>query len=195
MELTAQLRKHRLRLTGAVVAAALCVALVAAGPASAKVAEYQAPLKRAGGGANGYVTFKLKSKKNKQTKKFHPVLIKKFGVFTVTDCADGGGQEADYYPSLAPWPTKFPVSGRKFSLSDSGGFPVDGGTFTYTINFSGHVPRHGPPTGTLRYKTTGPQLVPDPTNPDPDAPYVYAQVPCDTGPMTWTGERLPPNSL
>ena len=177
-----------------VLALIVCASLLFAASASAKVAEYQAPLKLSGAN-NGYITFKVKSKKNKQTKKFRPVLIKKFGLFTVTKCNDGVEQEADYYPSLAPWPTKIPVSGGKFSLSDSGGYEVQGGTFTYTIEFSGHVPRHGSPTGTLRYKTNGPKLVPDPNNPDPDAPYVQAQVPCDTGPMTWTGQRLPPNSL
>jgi hypothetical protein len=201
MELTGHLCRHRLRLTGVAIAVALCAALVAAAPASAlRPAEYQAPLKRASG-PNGYITFKVKSRKAKQSKKSHPVLIKKFGLFTVTQCDDGEGQEADYYPSLAPWPIKIPVSGGNFSLSDSGGFPVEGGTFTYTINFSGHIPRHGLPSGTLRYRTTGPVFVDDtlpPPGPDERGTGVrgrYVQRSCDTGPMTWTAKRLPPNSL
>jgi hypothetical protein len=48
-----------------VVATALCVALVAAAPASAKVAEYWAPLARPDG-ENSWIEFKVKSKKNKK---------------------------------------------------------------------------------------------------------------------------------
>ena len=177
-----------------VVALILCAGLLLPASASAKSAEYTAQLKLPGGAKNGYVQFKVKSKKNKQTKKFRPVLIKKFGVFTVTKCADGVEQEADYYPSLASWPTLFPVSGRQFSLSDSGGNPTTGGTYKYDIDFSGQVPRHGPPAGTLRLTIESPHYAPvDPEN--PDAPSNYTQRSCDTGPMSWTAQRVPDNTL
>ena len=180
-----------------VLAIAICASLLLAASAAAKAVEYTAPLNLSSG-KNGYVDFKVKSKKSKQTKKFRPVLIKKFGLFTVTKCDDGVEQEADYYPSLAPWPTKIPVSGHNFSLSDSGAFPVDGGTLTYTINFSGHIPRNGPPSGTLRFKTTGPVFVADPPPPEErGTPALgrYVQRSCDTGPMTWTAKQLLNGSL
>jgi hypothetical protein len=192
MELTGHLRNHRLRLTGVVVASTLCAALVAAPSASAKVGGYTADLKPPGGGDGGFISFKLKSKKNKQTKKFNPVLIKKLSVSAVAKCTDG--EEAvspGFHASLAPWPTLIPVSGRKFSLSDSSKFEVDGGTQTYTIDFSGRIPRHGPPVGTLRYRSSGPQFV----DGDPNSPSSYVQVSCDTGPMTWTGKPISPNFL
>ena len=189
-----RLRRLRGGATGlsALLAVALCATLLFAVPASAKVAEYEASLKGPGGN-KGYISFKVKSKKDKQSKKFRPVLIKKFGLFADAECSDGVGENANFYPSLAPWPTLIPVSGRHFSLSDSGGYPTTDGTYKYDIDFSGDVPRHGPPTGTLRYMDSSPRLVPDPTN--PDGPYISAQVACDTGPTTWTAKRLPPGTL
>jgi hypothetical protein len=152
------------------------------------VAEFSAPLKLSSGSNNGFIEFKVKSKKNKQTKKFRPVTIKRFGLFTATECSDGGGESASFHASLSPWPDQIPVSGRKFSLSDSGELATDGGTYKYNLNFSGRIPRNGPPTGKLRYTSTGPRLVPDPAN--PDGPYIYAEVSCDSGPMTWTAKNL-----
>jgi hypothetical protein len=186
MDRSKHVRRRRIGST-AVAATAICAAILAA-PAAAKLDEYAATLKLPSGKNNGYIEFKVKSKKNKQTKKLRPVVIKKLGVFTVSECSDGVGQEVEFYPSLNPFQELIPVSGRRFSLVDTIKGVTSGEPYTETINFSGRIPRHGPPTGTLRHTGTYPKLVPDPAN--PDGPFISAQVSCDTGPMKWTGMNL-----
>src|SRR5829696_6724282 len=111
-------KKQRRRIGLAGVFVALCAVLVAAGPASAKVTEYSAKL-TATSGYNGFIEFKVKSKKNKQTKKFRPVALKRVSVYTTAECSDGGGVGGDFPASLSPIPKLIPLSGRSFSRSDT----------------------------------------------------------------------------
>jgi hypothetical protein len=183
--------------TGAVVATALCVALIAAAPASAgKLSEWGAELPAKDG--SSWINFKVKSKKNKQTKKFRPVAIKKLSVnFLEMDCTDGDRAQVSFtwgLLKLTPGvPDEIPVSNRRFSFTAGDERQTANGPESFNFTFSGRVPRTGPPTGTLRYTSTGPQLVPNPA--DPGGPYINAQVTCDSGPVSWTAERLPPNSV
>ena len=180
----------RAGLTGAVVATALCVALVAAAPASAgKLTEYGAELPTPLDTAS-FINFKVKEKKNKRTKRFRPVAIKKLDVtYMYLYCSDQSPTRVSFtwgllkaaVPSLQD---EIPVSGRRFSLSVTGGEPTDG----FTLTFRGRVPRNGPPTGTIRYTSTGPKLVPNPA--DPGGPYIEGQVSCDSGSLSWTGQSL-----
>jgi hypothetical protein len=180
------------------LAAALCTALVAAVPASAKLADYTADLLPAPPGGNQWVDFRVKLKKNKQTKKFRPVAIKKSSVSGLElHCSDNETSRLSFtwgeLKTNPGVPEEIPVSNRRFDFSFSGGYAAQGGPFNFTFVFSGRVPRNGPPTGTLRYTSTEPKLVPNPA--DPEGPYITAQVSCDSGPLHWTGKRLPDGSL
>jgi hypothetical protein len=146
----------------AVLAVLLCASLSFAAPASAKVAEYSAPIPRSDG-KNSSISFKLKSKKNHQTKKFEPVGIKKFSLaFVLASCAEQDDTQVSF-----TFPDLIPVSHRKFSLSDTRG--------DSTLEISGRVPRNGPPKGTVRLRFTSGA----PGNPQ-----------CDTGTKAWTAKRL-----
>ncbi len=160
------LGRRAIRLSG-VAAIALCTSLVLAVSASAKLAEYTAPVP-APPGDNSWIDFKLKLKKNKQTKKFRPVAIKKVWVnFLIADCSDGSRSQVSF-----KFPDLIPVSNRQFSLSDTQG--------DSTFEFSGRIPRNGPPTGKIQFafQSGGP------ANPQ-----------CDSGSLSWTAKRLPPGTL
>jgi hypothetical protein len=184
----------------------LCAALVAATPASAgKLSEWVAELPAQDG--SSWIDFKVKEKKNKQTKKFRPVAIKKLGVaFLEMDCSDGERAQTSFtwgLLKLTPGvPDEIPVSNRRFSFTASDQRQTANGPESFNFTVSGRVPRNGPPTGTLRYKSTGPQLIappydpgPDPENPAPVPPSYWAQVTCDTGAVKWTAKRLPDGTL
>ena len=201
MDLSKHLSKDRAGLIGVVVVTALCAALVAAASANAaKLSEWAAPLPGAPPGKTSQLDFILKSKKNKKTKKFNPVAIKKLAVtfLYLNDCSYGQSARTSFTwgqlkASDSGVPDEIPVSGRRFSFSTTAG----DGSETSTFTFSGRVPRNGPPTGTLRYKTTYPALVsppydpgPDPENPAPVPPSKSVQVTCDSGTLSWTGIRI-----
>jgi hypothetical protein len=198
-------RRTGLRLTGA-VAAALCAALVAATPASAgQLSEWVAELPAQDG--SSWIDFKVKAKKNKQTKKFRPVAIKKLSVnFLEMNCSDGERAQTSFTWGILKTnpgvPDEIPVSNRRFSFSVGNERQTANGPESFNFTVSGRVPRNGPPTGTLRFKSTGPQLIappydpgPDPENPAPVPPSYWAQVTCDTGSVHWTGKRLPDGTL
>jgi hypothetical protein len=182
---------------GGVGVLALCAALVAATPASAaKLTEWLAELPAQDG--SSWIDFKVKLKKNKQTKKFRPVAIKKLNVsFLEMNCSDNERAQTSFtwgQLKLTPGvPDEIPVSNRQFSLSASDERQTANGPEGFTFTISGRVPRNGPPTGTLRFTSTGPQLVPNPA--DPGGPYINAQVTCNTGSVRWTAERLPDGTL
>jgi hypothetical protein len=196
MELTRHFGRKRVGLLAVVAATALCAALVAATSASAaKLDPYAAELPGAPPDKGSQVDFLVKSKKNKATKKFRPVAIKKVNVtfLYLNNCSDQvptrtsftWGQLKASVPSV---PDQIPVSGRRFSFSVTGGGQTEGGSDTFTFTFSGRVPRNGPPTGTLRYTTSFPRFTPDPV--DPDAPGHWVQVSCDSGSLSWTAQRV-----
>ena len=175
MELSEK-RRRRIGPAG-VLLVALCATLIAAAPASAKVADYLSVLPVGGPeDSQAWFEFKVKSKKNHQTKKFVPVAVKKFSLFfVVANCTDGEPTRLS-----GPWDGLFPVSNRKFSFSDTQG--------DATLTVSGRVPRNGPPKGTFRLVFTSQgQNAPD-EPPAPDAT-------CDTGKVSWTGKRLSPYRL
>ena len=165
-------RRGRVGLIGAVVATTLCAALVAAAPASAKVAYYAALLPVGGPeDSQSWIEFKVKSTKNQRTKKFEPVALKRLSLFfVIANCTDGEPARIS-----GPWPGLIPVSKRKFSFSDTQG--------DATLEVSGRVPRKGPPKGTFRVAFTkfGQGGTPDAT--------------CDTGTVPWTGKWLSPYRL
>jgi hypothetical protein len=196
MDLSRHPRRRSDRRIGIVVAAVLCAMLVAAAPASADKAHYLAQLPGAPPGYTSFVDFLVKSKKVKQTKKFRPVAIKKVNVTFVylNDCSDHEPTRTSFTwgelkLSVPDLPDEIPISGRRFSLSASGGGPTYGGSDTFNFTFSGRVPRHGPPSGTLRYTTSFPRFTSDPN--DPSAPGSYVQVTCDSGSLSWAAHRLP----
>jgi hypothetical protein len=187
----------RKRVWGVLAAAVLCTALVAVASANAaRPSEWTAQLPAKDG--SSWVDFKVKSKKNKQTKKFSPVAVKKVSVyFLELNCSDNEPAQTSFTWGILKtnpgFPDEIPVSNRRFSLSFTGGEQTADGPGSFTFTFSGRVPRNGPPTGTIRFISTGPQLVPNPA--DPNGPYVTAQVTCDSGSVSWTAKRLPPNSV
>jgi hypothetical protein len=195
MELTRDLLGKRVRLCRAVFATALCAGLVAPASASAaNLSDWTAVLPLPPGFTTAQsIDFKVKSKKDKQTKKFRPVAIKKLDIFFLKmNCTDSEpaqtsltwGQLKTLVPDL---PEQIPVSNRRFSLSATGGGPVNGGNLTFTLTFSGRVPRNGPPNGTLRYTASFPRFTSDPN--DPNAPGTYVQVSCDSSTLSWTAHR------
>jgi hypothetical protein len=202
MDLSRILSRDRTGLLGVVVATALCAALMTAATANAaNLSEWTAQLPAQDG--SSWTDFKVKSKKNKRTKKFGPVAIKKVSVaFLELKCTDNQPTQTSFtwgqLKAYAGAPDEIPVSGRRFSFSITSGDKSNGFTFT----FSGRVPRNGPPTGTLRYRTTFSRLTappydpgPDPENPAPVPPSTEVQVTCDSGSLSWTGNRLPPGTL
>jgi hypothetical protein len=199
MELTRHLGRQRVGFWVVVVSAALCAELVAAAPASAKdPAEYEALLP-APAGQSSWLDFKVKSKKDRRTKKFSPVAVKKVSVaFLQLKCTDQEPTRTSFTwgelkASVPGLQDPIPVSGRRFSLSATGGGQTTGGSDTFTFTFSGRVPRNGLPSGTVRYTTTFPRFTSDPA--DPQAPGTYVQVTCDSGPLSWTAKRLPEGTL
>jgi hypothetical protein len=164
-----QLRRRPL---GLVLVIVLCGSLVFAAPASAKVAQYVAPLPVGGpDDSQSWIEFRVKLKKNQRTKKFQPVAVKKLELFfVVANCTDGEPARIS-----GPWRDLIPLQNRRFSFSDTSG--------DSTLEFSGRVPRNGPPKGTLRVVFTNPGQAPPGEPVPPDAT-------CDTGKVPWTGERV-----
>jgi hypothetical protein len=166
MYLSRHLSKDRAVLLRVVLATALSAALVSAASANAAIkSEWTASLPAQDG--SSWVDFKVKSKKNKQTKKFRPVAIKKVSVsFLELSCTDNQPTQTSFTWGLLKLsgglPDEIPVSGRKFSFSHSGGGETGHGPQSFTFTFSGRVPRTGPPTGTLRYTTSFPRFTSDP---------------------------------
>jgi hypothetical protein len=160
----------RRRLVGlpAIAAIALCASLVFAAPASAKAVDYEAPIPRSDG--NGWITFKVKSKKNQRTKKFEPVGVKKLEVLGVlAECTDGESSSYSW-----PYHDLYPVTNRKFSTTDtSGGIKLE---------FKGRIPRNGPPKGTLRVSFTSPIV---------ENGVEVGTAQCDSGIKAWTAKRIP----
>ncbi len=158
-------RRRGIRLTG-VVATTICAGVMAA-PASAKVAEYGALITHPDGDTSS-ISLKVKSRKNQETKKFRPFAIKKFSLnFLRVNCPDGVPTQTSFiYPDLIP------VSGRKFSLSDTRG--------DTTFEANGRIPREGPIKGTFRIAFVKGGLDPQP---------------CDSGTLSFTAKRLPFGTL
>jgi hypothetical protein len=177
--------------------AAVCAALIVPAPASAgKLSEWVAELPAQDG--SSWIDFKVKEKKNRQTKKFRPVAIKKLGAsFLEMNCSDGEGAQTSFTWGILKTnpgvPDEIPVSNRRFSFSVGNQRQTANGPESFNFTVSGRVPRNGPPTGTLRFTSTGPQLVPNPA--DPGGPYINAQVTCDSGSVRWTAQRLPDGTL
>jgi len=153
----------------AIAVIALCASLVPAQAASAKVAEYWAPIGHPdANGKQGWIEFKVKMHRNQKTRKFEPFALKKFSlVFMPANCTDGEPHVVNFiYPDLIP------VAGRRWSLSDTRG--------DTTFETSGQIPRKGSITGTFRFAYVSGGTV---------------DSQCDTGTQGWTAKRLAAGTL